>query len=342
MGTSLSESQMEMLWRLHPEPTLCFDGDRAGIQAASRAMDRALPLLRAGRSFRFCHLSGGKDPDEILREQGASALKGQLAATTTFVEALFIRERDATVLDTPERRAGLKQRLRERARTIAEPDLAAAYREALLEKFDSIFAYSRPASPQPPFATRRRPGGWRDLAAPLPTLPTPEGRAAAKQLSGMLSPIAAALAKWAIADPPVLDDHLEALEQNGFGDPALTDLCRQIIRLRLDSDHLDTEALRRHLTESGFAALLIDIDRAATHAGAPFFKSDVTLAAARSQWSYAFEVLNRLAALEIALTAAKLALGGGGVSALSGLKSDRDQLRRAVKSGTIWAMHEPS
>ena len=81
MGTSLTEGQMEMLWRLHPEPTLCFDGDRAGMQAASRAIDRALPLLKAGRSFRFLTLPGGKDPDDILREQGAAALKSQLAAT---------------------------------------------------------------------------------------------------------------------------------------------------------------------------------------------------------------------------------------------------------------------
>ncbi len=47
MGTALTEEQMELLWRLHPEPTLCFDGDGAGQRAASRAIDRALPLLQA-------------------------------------------------------------------------------------------------------------------------------------------------------------------------------------------------------------------------------------------------------------------------------------------------------
>ena len=61
MGTSLTESQMEMLWRLHPEPTLCFDGDRAGVQAAARAIDRALPLLKAGKKLqvRHCHRRQG-------------------------------------------------------------------------------------------------------------------------------------------------------------------------------------------------------------------------------------------------------------------------------------------
>ena len=59
MGTALTEEQMELLWRSHAEPTLCFDGDNAGRRAASRAIDRALPLLKAGRSFKFAIVSGG-------------------------------------------------------------------------------------------------------------------------------------------------------------------------------------------------------------------------------------------------------------------------------------------
>jgi DNA primase len=104
MGTALGEDQMEILWRHHPDPTLSFDGDRAGRQAAARTMDRALPLLKPGKSFQFAVVEGGKDPDEVLREQGPAALKAQLAKATPFAEALFIRERDAEPLDTPERR----------------------------------------------------------------------------------------------------------------------------------------------------------------------------------------------------------------------------------------------
>ena len=130
LGTALTEDQMEILWRLHPEPTLCFDGDRAGAQAASRAIDRALPLLKPGRSFNFSIVEGGKDPDDVLRDQGPAALKGQLAETTAFVDALFVRERDLEPHDTPERRAGFKNRLRNAAATIADKDLQQAYREA--------------------------------------------------------------------------------------------------------------------------------------------------------------------------------------------------------------------
>ena len=61
---------------------------------------------------------------------------------------------------------------------------------------------------------------------------------------------------------------------------------------------LTSRRLARHLAARGFGALLSEIDRAAAKSGAPFLRSDVTLARARSQWSHAFEVLNRMAALE--------------------------------------------
>ena len=334
MGTALTETQMDILWRLHPEPTLCFDADRAGRQAAGRAIERALPLLGSARSFRFANLSGGKDPDDILREQGAAALKSQLAATTPFVEALFLKERGVEALDTPEHRAGLKQRLRAAAQTIADRDLSQAYREALLGRFDETFARSAPPRRQ----AARAGTGWRNGAfAEVPTFPTPEGKAAAKRLSRSIKPVAAALAKRALADPTVLDDHVETLEARGFGDPALTALAGEIIRLRLEGDRLDSEGLHRHLATSGFSALLIDIDRAAVHSRAPFLKEDVTLAAARSQWSHGFEVLNHLAALEEALKVAKRDLApGAGAALFMSLKTERDKLRRAIEAETIW------
>ncbi len=328
MGTALTETQMEMLWRLHPEPTLCFDGDRAGMQATARSIDRALPLLRSGKSFRFAVVTGGKDPDDILREQGPAALKTQLAVTTPFVDAVFTRERGATPLDTPEHRAGLKQRLRAIAKTIADGDLAAAYHDALMSRLTALFPAATP-----------RPSGlsWKRGAPPLPTFALARSKTAAKRLARDIDPVAAALALQAIIDPTVLDGHLEDLQERGFGDAALDGLAKEIIRLRIDVDHLDSEALRRHLTQSGFNALLIDVERAAAYARAPFEQNDVTLAAARSQWSHAFDVLNRVAALESALSVAKQDLAHGvGASALMTLKSERDALRRAIKTGTIW------
>lgn len=339
LGTALTEEQMELLWRLHPEPTLSFDGDRAGRQAAFRAMDRALPLLKPGKSFRFSMVEGGKDADDVLREQGAQALRQQLARTTPFVEALFAREREAEPLDTPERKAGLKARLRQAAGQIADKDLQQAYRQDLFERFDELFrketpaAQARPWTSSPPGEGRgggrwRRRDGWE---APAP--PTALGKAAAGQLARGLEPGAAALAAYARRHPQILDDHLEdAFASEGFGEPALKDLVKEIIRLRLETDHLDTDSLTRHLASCGFNALLTDIDRAAATSGAPFMKPDVSLEAANSQWSQAFARLSRLAALDKAIDAAKGHLRGrSDMEAFERLKGERDALRRATR-----------
>ncbi len=71
LGTALTEFQLHELWRLTPEPLLCFDGDAAGQRAAARAMRRALPLLRPGHSLRFVSLPAGEDPDSVIRQARA-------------------------------------------------------------------------------------------------------------------------------------------------------------------------------------------------------------------------------------------------------------------------------
>jgi DNA primase len=338
MGTALTEEQMALMWRFHPEPTLCFDGDGAGQRAVARAIERALPHIKPGKSFKFAIVSGGKDPDDVLREQGAAALKAQLAQTTPFVDALFTLQREMEPLDTPERRASLKGRLRNVAAAIQDKDLAQAYRDELLNRFDALFA--RPVQAQPsPFPQRRRPaGGWRgDDRFPDRGPPTPEGKAAARRLEEGLDPLAAAVAKGALDDPARLDPRLEVLEAHGLGHPALDDLASEIIRLRLDADVLDSEGLTRHLTSRGFGALLGEIDRAARIAGAPFLNPDLPLDAARLSWSHAFEVLTRMAALESALSVAKAELTeSSDTQAFMRLKGERDALKRAIRTGTVW------
>ena len=331
LGTALTEEQMDVLWRLHAEPTLCFDGDAAGRRAASSAIDRALPLLKPGRSFRFVALEGAKDPDDLLRDQGVAAIKAALTDTKPFVEALFDRERDREPLDTPERRAGLKGRLRGAAALIADKDLSEAYRRDLLERYETLIG---PRTAAAPFTPR-----WRKGAPPPLQAPTQEGRTAAKRLAGALEPVAAALAHAALEDPDRLDEHFEALERGGFGDPALDRLASEIIRLRLSAESLDSESLRRHLASRGFAALMGETARAAAKSGAPFLDPELPLQTARALWSQAYEVMARMAALESALSSAKAELGpeATDASGFMRLKAERDALRRAIRTGTLWA-----
>jgi DNA primase len=152
-----------------------------------------------------------------------------------------------------------------------------------------------------------------------------------------LDPTAAAVARQALQDPHLLDDHLEQLEVAGFGDPDLDGLAKEIIRLRLEADVLDTDALQRHLAARGFGALISEIDKAARKSSAPFLDPDFPLPAARTQWTQADEALIRVAALERALSSAKAEMTeASGAGALMRLKAERDALRRAITSGTIW------
>ena len=70
LGTALTENQLELLWRMSSEPVLCFDGDGAGLKAAWRAADMALPVIQPGRTARFALLPEGKDPDDLVRTEG--------------------------------------------------------------------------------------------------------------------------------------------------------------------------------------------------------------------------------------------------------------------------------
>jgi len=78
LGTAIGERQIREIFRLHEAPVFCFDGDRAGRQAAWRALERMLPLLKAELTPKFLYLPEGEDPDSLLKLEGADAFKLRL------------------------------------------------------------------------------------------------------------------------------------------------------------------------------------------------------------------------------------------------------------------------
>src|SRR5438876_790086 len=144
LGTALTEMQLHELWRLSPEPVLCFDGDTAGQRAALRALHRALPLLQPGRSLRFATLPPGEDPDSLIRGAGQAGFAAVLAAARPLSEVLWQAELAARPIDTPERRADLEFRLMAHAGLIADRTVQNEYRRFLRER---LFALGRPARP---------------------------------------------------------------------------------------------------------------------------------------------------------------------------------------------------
>ncbi|MFZ5710494.1 MAG: DNA primase [Pseudomonadota bacterium] len=127
LGTAITEDQLAMLWTIHPEPVVALDGDSAGIRAAMRLIDLALPRMEAGQGLRFAILPDGMDPDDLIRARGADAMRAVLAAAEPMVALLWRRETEGQVLDSPERKAALDKRLREVIRTIRDPSIRRHY-----------------------------------------------------------------------------------------------------------------------------------------------------------------------------------------------------------------------
>ncbi|WP_413876062.1 DNA primase [Albidovulum sp.] len=144
LGTAITEDQLRLLWRLSPEPLIMLDGDAAGIRAATRLVDLALPLLEAGQGLRFVILPEGMDPDDLIRSRGREAIEKALAGAEPMVNLLWRRETEARVFDSPERKAALDKSLREVIRRIADPAIRAHYGEEIKRLRWELFAPARP------------------------------------------------------------------------------------------------------------------------------------------------------------------------------------------------------
>ncbi len=139
LGTALTEDQLGLLWRTSPEPVLCFDGDSAGIKAAHRAIDLALPVLKPGYSLRFAVLPEGKDPDDLVKSSGPQAFQEVLNDARPLADMLWSRETSSGVFDTPERRAELESRLKQMTALIADENVRRHYGQDVRERIQQFF-----------------------------------------------------------------------------------------------------------------------------------------------------------------------------------------------------------
>ncbi|WNK20908.1 DNA primase [Halomonas piscis] len=89
LGTATTEEHLKRLFRLVSRVVFCFDGDRAGRQAARRALETALPQMLDGREARFLFLPEGDDPDDLVRREGAQAFTDRVTCAMPLSEFLF-------------------------------------------------------------------------------------------------------------------------------------------------------------------------------------------------------------------------------------------------------------
>ena len=139
LGTAITAEQLRLMWRAHPEPVITLDGDRAGISAAMRLIDVALPLLEPGKSLRFVLMPEGLDPDDLIKSAGASAMQDLLDNARPMVDLLWQRETEGQVFDSPERKALLDKNLRSLLGKINDPSVRAHYGQEIKARRQALF-----------------------------------------------------------------------------------------------------------------------------------------------------------------------------------------------------------
>ena len=272
LGTALTAEQCALLWRMAEEPILCFDGDKAGLKAAYRAIDTALPLIEPGKSLRFVLLPGGQDPDELLRSGGAGAVAEALRHPLPLVEMLWRRETEGQALETPERRAGLERRSRELAAQIRDPSLRRHYEIDLSQRLDRLLG-GRDGRPVSAFRRRenfrRAPGGPAAGGGVVAVGAALAGSPLFRGVKSPISPRECLLLLIFVNHPSLIADYLEDLVAIEFESREARALQQLLVEVGTSCAAGDPEAgppLEEDIEKAGLGAFLARLEGMAAHA----------------------------------------------------------------------------
>ncbi|AHC73938.1 DNA primase [Candidatus Endolissoclinum faulkneri L5] len=139
LGSTLSKYQLTDLWQITAEPFICFDGDTAGYRAALRVCDRALPLLKPGKSLRFVTLPKGQDPDDLIKRYGKEVLDKFLTTSRGLAEFMWANWLFLCDLDTPESKAKFKKDIDLKINTISDEYIRYEYHNFFRKKNKDLF-----------------------------------------------------------------------------------------------------------------------------------------------------------------------------------------------------------
>jgi DNA primase len=167
LGTATTRDHLERLYRHTPEVVFCFDGDRAGREAAWRALETTIESLRDGQQASFLFLPDGEDPDTLIRKEGKEAFEARLAGALPLSDFLFqslSAKVDMTRLDG-------RARLVELAKPLLSKMQAAVLRQMMVDKLgqlaqlgtEKLGAAFKPSLAEPPSPPRQFP---KDVSGP--------------------------------------------------------------------------------------------------------------------------------------------------------------------------------
>ncbi len=257
LGTAVTETQIAELWRLVKEPLICLDGDAAGRRAGLRAALTALPELSPDRSLDFAILPEGDDPDSLVARQGPTALRQVLDGAITLCRLLWLAETESRKFDTPERRAGLWNRLQAVIAKINDQAIRELYQAQFEEYFEHELGYN-PRSRRRVFGSRPGQGSFSQgsLRDKWMRGRTQGGLGLQRSPKGLTHRREQALLVAAINHPHILAEFAENLAGLRLSSPDLARLAQTLVDLISETPDLDSEALKGHLCEQGYSKVL--------------------------------------------------------------------------------------
>ena len=294
LGTALTEDQIKELWKIMPEPVLCFDGDNAGVRAAKRAAERAMALLRAGVGLRFAALPSGEDPDSLVQKQGAAAFQALLDAAKPLSQVVWETELAQGPTDTPEGRAALQKRLNDHVQRIEDATVRGHFQSTFK---DRVWKLGREATNKSfaggskgSFQGGRK--GGRGYKPPKPEVfGAEDGRKAAT--SSRVDTISAreeVLLATLITHPGLFDDIGEKLGNLAFSTVELDNLRQEALKTLAEDTDLDSEAFQRHLRDSGYAEILDSVLSPRVFGHAFFARPTEQVDTALAGWNETYEL----------------------------------------------------
>ena len=108
---------------------VALDGDRAGVNAAYRLIDLALPLIETGKTIKFALMPEGYDPDDLIKERGREAMQNLVDEAISSADLLWRRETEGLSFDNPEARAALDKKLDQALSNIRDRQLKYHYQQ---------------------------------------------------------------------------------------------------------------------------------------------------------------------------------------------------------------------
>ena len=328
LGTALTDEQLAELWRLSPEPVLCFDGDAAGAKAAARAADGALELLAPDRTLKLATLPAGEDPDTLVRRQGPAGFQAVLDSAQPLADSLYnlLRHGGDT---TPEQRAAFRARLEAAAKRIPDKSLAGEYRAMLIDRFFAERSTRRQngSNAGARAGSNRSGGNFRAGNAPKPLRPITRTRFTPAAASAERERILTAIL---LRHPDLLHDVDHAFADLLLPDP-LDRLRATLLAWFETADPLDSGALITHLELSG---LVTEVAQALSAVPVPLpacAAPDAMPAEAEAGWWHIFGLMHRERLEEEVAAASQAFAERGDESAqrrLIALCAARDALRR--------------